>query len=232
MTITLACLDMAGTTVSDGGVVMAAFDVALRVAGIEPESTRWAAAQQVVVATMGQSKIEVFTRILGDSARAEHANQAFEVAYADAVAAGDVAETPGARDAIDQLRDSGVQVCLTTGFSPRTRDAILDALGWRDAVDLVLSPADAGRGRPWPDMIWTAALRLQAEAMSAVLVAGDTPSDVEAGRRAGAGLVVGVMTGTGSAAQLAAAHADEIVPDVGAIPDLIRSGRAATLAER
>jgi beta-phosphoglucomutase-like phosphatase (HAD superfamily) len=46
------------------------------------------------------------------------------------------------------------------GFSPATRDAIIAALGWAPLVDLVLSPADAGRGRPWPDMPLTALLRL------------------------------------------------------------------------
>jgi phosphonatase-like hydrolase len=205
---------MAGTTVADDGVVNASFEAAMRACGVEPGSDTWTSATDLVNATMGQSKIAVFTRIFGDPATAEHANLAFEHAYADSVAAGMVTAIPGARGLLDELRSSGASVCLTTGFSPTTRDQILDSLGWRDVADLVLSPVDAGRGRPWPDMIWTAALRLQAERMSEVVVVGDTPSDVETGRRAGAGLVVGVLSGAGSETDLREAGADEVLKDV------------------
>lgn len=63
------------------------------------------------------------------------------------------------------------------------------ALGWGSLVDLFLSPADAGRGRPWPDMPLTALLRLGDGSMQELAVAGDTPSDVESGLRAGADLL-------------------------------------------
>jgi phosphonatase-like hydrolase len=218
--ISLACLDMAGTTVADDGVVNASFEAAMSACGVEPGSAQWASATDLVHATMGQSKIAVFTRIFGDAAIAEHANLAFERAYAEAVAAGLVTAIPGARGLLDELRSSGASVCLTTGFSPTTRDQILDSLGWFDAADLVLSPVDAGRGRPWPDMVWTAALRLQAERMSEVVVVGDTPSDIETGRRAGAGRVVGVLSGAGSESDLREAGADDVLNDVTELLDV------------
>ena len=65
---------------------------------------------------------------------------------------------------------------------PSTRDALLDALGWRGEVDLALSPADVGRGRPAPDMILGAMARLGVRDPAAVVVVGDTASDLEAGR--------------------------------------------------
>jgi phosphoserine phosphatase len=37
---------------------------------------------------------------------------------------------PGAEETIASLRRTGVRVCLATGFSPLTRDAIIDRLGW------------------------------------------------------------------------------------------------------
>jgi phosphoglycolate phosphatase len=221
MTITLACLDMAGTTVADDGVVIAAFEAAMRASGVDADSEKWQAASDYVKATMGQSKIVVFTHIFGDASLAARANQVFEEAYAESVASGQVAEIPGARAVLEELRASEISVCLTTGFSSVTRDQILDALGWHDVADLVLSPADAGRGRPWPDMIWTAALRLQAGRMSDIAVVGDTPSDIEAGRRSGAGLVVGVLSGAGTARELADAGADKVIADVTELVDLI-----------
>ena len=77
-----------------------------------------------------------------------------------------------------RLARAGIRVCLATGFSPATRDAIIDTLGWWPLIDLALSPADAGRGRPWPDLPLTALLRLGGGAVSELAVVGDTPSDI------------------------------------------------------
>jgi len=85
------------------------------------------------------------------------------------------------------LRAAGIRVCLLTGFSPVTRDAVLAALDWRPLIDLALSPADAGRGRPWPDLPLTALLRLGGGAVAELATVGDTLSDIESGLRAGAG---------------------------------------------
>ena len=134
---------------------------------------------------MGQSKIEVFRRILGAEDAAQQANAAFEEHYAASVRDGQIAPLPGAVETITALRDSGIRVCLATGFSPATRDAIVTALGWEKLADLYLSPAEAGRGRPWPDLPLTALLRLGGGAVRELVVAGDTASDVESGLRAG-----------------------------------------------
>jgi phosphonatase-like hydrolase len=224
MTISLVCLDMAGTTVSDDGTVMTAFGAAMRAAGLREGTAQWSAAEEVVSSTMGQSKIEVFTRILGDGSAANHANDAFERAYDAAVANGEVHGMPGANDVLQQLRRSGIKVCLTTGFAPPTRDAIIDRLRWRGDIDLALSPVDAGRGRPWPDMILTAAARLGVEDLADVAVVGDTVSDIEAGLRAGAGLVIGVTSGHGTARELKAAGPTEVMMDITGLPRVLALG--------
>ena len=196
--ITVACLDMAGTTVADDGTVMTAFTAAMREQDLP--AGRYEEAMKHVLATMGQSKIEVFRTLLGAEEAAQRANAAFERHYAAEVTAGRVAPLPGAVETIRRLRSAGVRVCLATGFSPATRDAIIGALRWQDEIDLALSPADtvAGRGRPAPDLPLTALLRLGGGSVAELAVAGDTPSDVESGLRAGAGLVAGVLTGTGT----------------------------------
>jgi phosphoglycolate phosphatase len=164
--------------------------------------------------TMGQSKIEVFRRILGDETSAAAANRAFEEHYAKIVAAGGIEPLPGAVETISALRAGGVRVCLATGFSPLTRNAILDALGWHEIADLTMSPADAGRGRPWPDLPLTALIKLSGGAVSELAVAGDTASDVESGLRAGAGLVAGVLTGTGTREEFEQAGAHHILDSI------------------
>jgi phosphoglycolate phosphatase len=223
--ITTACLDMAGTTVADGGSVMAAFTAAMEQFGLSPGAPGYDQAAGIVHETMGQSKIEVFRRVLGREAAAQQANSAFEQHYAASVRAGAIAPLPGAAETITALRAAGIRVCLATGFSADTRDAVLEALGWRQLIDLALSPADAGRGRPWPDLPLTALLRLGGGAVGELAVAGDTASDVESGLRAGAGLVAGVLTGSGSRAELEQAGASYILDAITGLLPLLGLGR-------
>jgi len=219
--ITVACLDMAGTTVSDDGSVLASFQTAVAEFGLVPGSAAYDEAITVVQDTMGQSKIEVFRRLLDGDDQAQRANQLFEASYAESVRAGLVTPLPGALETITALRAAGIKVCLCTGFAPVTRDAVLDALGWRPLIDLALSPADAGRGRPWPDMPLTALLWLRGGAVSELAVAGDTAADVESGLRAGAGLVAGVTTGSASRETLAAAGAPHILDSITGLVQLV-----------
>ena len=207
--ITVACLDMAGTTVRDDGTVGAAFQAAI--ASHNLPVAAYNEAMKYVRATMGQSKIEVFRHILGDEDDAQRANAAFETHYAAAVSGGEIAPMPGATEVFKACRGAGIKVCLATGFSTATRDAIVEALGSADLVDLLLSPADAGRGRPWPDLPLTALLRLGGS-VGELAVVGDTPSDVESGLRAGAGLVAGVLTGAATRQEL------EAVPGAASLP--------------
>jgi phosphoglycolate phosphatase len=210
--ITVACLDMAGTTVRDDGSVLEAFGSAIATQNLPAAAYRQAMID--VKSSMGQSKIEVFRRLLDSEQAAQQANEAFEDHYAAAVRAGHVMAMPGATDVFKICRDAGIRVCLTTGFSPATRDAIISELGWGNLIDLALSPADAGRGRPWPDLPLTALLFLHGGAVSELAVAGDTSSDVESGLRAGAGIVAGVLSGAGSRADLEQAGAPLILDTI------------------
>ncbi|MBD0747509.1 phosphonatase-like hydrolase [Streptomyces sp. CBMA152] len=214
----LVVLDMAGTTVADGGLVEQAFAAAARRLGEDPDTM-----VDYVRATMGESKISVFRHLFGTEERAQTANTAFEQAYGELVAGGRIAALPGAREAIERLRAEGRTVVLTTGFARVTQDAILGALGWRDLVDLTLCPADAGgRGRPYPDMVLAAFLRTGAvDGVREIAVAGDTSYDVLSGVRSGAGIVAGVLTGAHDEAALRAAGATDVLGSVAELPDLI-----------
>ena len=219
----LAVLDMAGTTVRDDGAVDEAFARALSSVGIEVDDPRFASAQTYVRDTMGQSKADVFAALL-EPAEAGRATDEFARAYERIVAEGRVAPIEGATDVFAALRAGGVQVCLTTGFAPSTRDALLAALGWEALIDLALSPADCGRGRPAPDMILGAMERLGVSDPGAVAVVGDTTSDLEAGTNAGARAVIGVLSGAHDRQTLAAAPHTDLIDDVtGLIGVLSRS---------
>ncbi|MCQ6551976.1 phosphonatase-like hydrolase [Streptomyces sp. C10-9-1] len=220
----LVVLDMAGTTVSDGGLVERAFADAARRLGEDP-----APLLPHVRATMGESKISVFRHLFaGDEAKARRATTAFEESYAGLLAAGAVTPVPGAADTVRGLREQGRTVVLTTGFGRATQEALLDALGWRDLADLALCPADAGgRGRPFPDLVLTALLRTGAvDDVARVAVAGDTAYDMLSGVRAGAGLVAGVLTGAHDRGRLVSHGATHVLGSVAELPAAIAGAEA------
>ena len=217
--IQLAVLDMAGTTVADDGLVEQAFTAAIGAQGIEPGTPEYDRMIAHVRATMGESKITVFRALLDREEAAQEANKAFEDAYGNLIDG--LKPIDGAEDAIRQLKDAGIKVCLTTGFSEITQHRILTALGWQTLADLTLCPAQAGRGRPYPDMVLKALLELKADSVANVAVAGDTAYDMTTGIRAGAGIVAGVLTGAHGKQQLDAAGATHVLESVRELPGLL-----------
>lgn len=220
--IALAVLDMAGTTVEDGGLVPAAFDVAATAIGIPADGPERDHARQYVIETMGQSKITVFRALTGDDEeRAQLGNRAFEAAYGDLIGTGDIRPIKGAEKAIATLREAGVKVALTTGFSRATQHRLLDVLGWADVADLTLSPEEVGRGRPYPDLVLRAVIDLEIDDVGAVAVLGDTSSDIVSGLRAGARIVAGTLTGAHDRQQLDDAGATHVVDSVSDFTHLV-----------
>lgn len=113
------------------------------------------------------------------------------------------------------LREGGTKVGVVT--SSRHGREVLKAAGLTDAIDDCLDGVDLEaltlKGKPDPDMFLAAAERLGAPP-ARTLVFEDAVSGVQAGRRGGFGLVVGVDRG-GNAKALERAGADLVVPDLG-----------------
>ena len=180
-TIQLAVIDMAGTTVADDGLVVSAFESAATAVGVPESGQERDNARQYVLDTMGQSKISVFRALFETEERAQQANTAFERAYEQLIDEGHAEPIDGAAQAITRLRDAGVKVALTTGFSGTTQEKLLAALGWQSLADLVLAPGDGVRGRPTPDLILTALMRLQVDGVQNVATPAAT-SKVDCGQ--------------------------------------------------
>lgn len=208
--VELVCFDMAGTTMIDNGLVREAFRRTVDGLGVVGDQA--ALAEAHVVETMGQSKIEVFTALFDE--RAGTANEMFERHLIEAAQELGVSEIPGAGSTVETLRAVGLKVALTTGFSPETREALIEMLGWSALFDVRVSPGEAGRGRPAPDMLLWCALQTRVTAMSSLMVVGDTASDMQAGRRAGARYCVGVLSGTDGERRLVENGADTVVDTV------------------
>lgn len=219
-TIELVVLDMAGTTVSDDGLVERAFVVAFDEHGIATSPSEREAALEHVRATMGQSKIVVFTHFAGDEEIGRLANETFERAYEELLT--EATPLPGAAETLAALRAAGIATVFTTGFSRATQQALLSTLGWQEIADLALTPADAGgRGRPHPDLNLTAVIRTRTTGVANMVVVGDTASDVLSGVRAGAARVVGVLTGAHDEARLREAGATDVIAGIHELPALL-----------
>ena len=223
--IQLAVIDMAGTTVADEGLVVSAFEMAATAVGVPEAGPERERARQYVLDTMGQSKISVFRALFGGDDVAQQANAAFERAYEQLIDEGRAAPIDGAAEAIARLRQHGTRVALSTGFSGITQEKLLAALGWQSLADLVIAPGHGVRGRPYPDLILTALMRLEIDGVANVATLGDTTSDIESGLRAGAAIVVGTLTGAHDGQRLRAAGATHVVASVKEFADLIVPAR-------
>jgi phosphonatase-like hydrolase len=219
--IQLAVIDMAGTTVADDGLVIEAFEAAATAAGLPDSCDEREHARRYVLDTMGQSKIAVFRALFGHEELAQQANRAFEAAYDELIDNGRATPIAGAVDAVTKLRDAGVRVALTTGFSGTTQEKLLAALGWQSLADLTVAPGDGVRGRPYPDLILTALMRLQIDGVGNVAALGDTSSDINSALRAGCTIAAGTLTGAHNAQQLRDAGATHIVATVTEFADLV-----------
>jgi phosphoglycolate phosphatase len=205
--INLVAFDVAGTTVNDDGLVVAAFKAAFEKSQPELWREKGAIWTQYAIDTMGQSKIHVFTELLGDIEKAHAANVAFEEAYMNEVAEQGISPIAGTLEIFADLRERGIAIALTTGFSRSTLDPMLFELGWLGLIDASVTPEEAGRGRPHPDMLNFLANKLNIQSPELVMVVGDTAADMQSGVAFGATNIVGVLSG---------AHSRETLHDAGA----------------
>lgn len=222
MTVALACLDLTGTTVADDDMVERAFAEAIATQGVVPGTNAYAKAMVQVHRMRGEQSINIFRTLFPDEeARAQAADVAFERSYDSAIDRMGLSPLPNAEVTIDRLVSTGVRVCLTTGFGRSTLGRILDTLGWWDRVHHAVCPEEAGRGRPAPDVVLAAVLRLGVDDVRDVAVIGDTAAGATAGRRAGASVVAGVLSGAHGRERLLEAGATHIVDRVDGVLDLL-----------
>jgi phosphonatase-like hydrolase len=221
MKIKMVAFDVAGTVLNDDGLVIAAFKAAFERTQSDLWPTHGAQWTQYALDTMGQSKIDVFTELLGDADKAYQANIAFEESYVSEIAKVGAVAIPGAEEIFTFLRSHGIAVALTTGFSRSTLDTLITDLGWSELIDVSVTPSEAGRGRPHPDMLQRAATTVGIANPASVIVLGDTASDMKSGVAFGAGQIIGVLTGAHKEATLLDAGATTVVNSVADLKSLI-----------
>lgn len=172
--------------------------------GFDPSTGRVASGGPLATSTMAgiEAVVEAVLRRWCPSVAA--ARRATEAAWfvPDPVAlARPLADLPAL---FERLRAEGRRIAVVTTDDRAPTDATLRGLGVRAAVEAMVCGDDGFPMKPAPDPV-LAVCEAFATEPSRVAVVGDSPADMAMARAAGAGRVVGVLTGVGTAADLGGA---------------------------
>jgi phosphonoacetaldehyde hydrolase len=102
----------------------------------------------------------------------------------------------GVTEAVQRLRERGLKIGSTTGYTRPLLDLLLSHAASQGYVpDCALCPDDVGAGRPLPWMMYENAVRMKIYPLESIVKIGDTISDVEEGLNAGTWAVAVAQTG-------------------------------------
>lgn len=187
--------DWAGTTVDYGSIApMKCFIDSFRGAGIEITG-------EMARKPMGLAKLDHIRAI---SAMLEKPLSESEIQDTYAVFEAAMAANVGnycdvldhAADTVAALRARGIKIGSTTGYTSAIMSLVLPAAKAQGyAPDLCVTPDQAGKGRPYPYMIWENMKAFGLVDPREVVKVGDTAADIEEGKNAGC-WTVGVVLGS------------------------------------
>ncbi|RDH74029.1 phosphonatase-like hydrolase [Mycolicibacterium moriokaense] len=217
--IAMVALDIAGTSVDEGGAVYVALRSAVEShTGLpipDDEFDRWKGTgkRQAIAGLLAQAPAEEIDAVESD----------FTDRLLDAYRSTPPVPLPGIVDAFAVLRDHAVRIVLQTGYSRAIAGPLLEQVGWRVGrdIDAVITSDQVRASRPAPYLIFHGMETVGVETVSEVLVAGDTPNDLRAGTNAGAKYVAGVLTGAHDAATLRREPHTHILASAAEIPALL-----------
>ena len=189
--------------------------VLLESGGLHPETGRFAS-DSVLACEATPEIARLWAQIAGLGDAAKLADQLERLFCAPDVR--QVVPVPALNPALIELRAVGYRMGVATMDSEAMAHGDLRNLGVHPLFEFICG-ADSGHGvKPDPGMVAAFCKAIEADAGEVVMV-GDTPHDLHMGRNAGAGLVIGVLTGTGERADLEAI-ADHVITGVEHLPRL------------
>lgn len=238
--IDLVVYDMAGTTVQEGGIVYKTLQLAMREDGLQvsdEDMHPWHGAKKEAViehfalkaGTPPEDITERVTRV------GEWFVNAIDDAYFNEASAIDHIDI-GLLGYFRQLKDAGIKIAFDTGYPENIQKGLIKRLGFDKIADAYISSYQVSEGRPYPYMIHHLMERTQVMNVKRVCKVGDSVRDIEEGRNAGCGLVVGVLSGADGFDDLMRAGAHvvcervtdlpvprrHVAPDERRLPDLDR----------
>ncbi|MEP9386223.1 HAD family hydrolase [Mesorhizobium sp. KR9-304] len=157
-----------------------------------------------------------------DEARRREMTAYFDTFTAEQGALQSVA-LPGSRDAIASLHRSGFRLGVATNDSTGGAEKTLLALGIAQMFDAAYGYDAVANPKPAPDTI-IAFCDLTGLKSSEVAMVGDNRHDLEMAKAGGAGLAIGVLSGTGTRESLAPL-ADVVLDSIVDLPAFLAAGR-------
>ncbi|MDF2234482.1 HAD family hydrolase [Albimonas sp. CAU 1670] len=188
-------------------------------AGLDPTTGRFRAGSPAVSGATSEVAVLWAPHLPGRSAQDIEAE--IDDRAASAVLDGPTAAAPDLPGLLDGFRARGMALGVATHDSERAARAHMTLLGALEKFDFIAG-YDSGHGlKPGPGMVLAFAAAAGIPPHQIAMI-GDSLHDLGAGRAAGAGLVVGVLTGPADAAELAP-HADHVVGSIAELPELLAS---------
>jgi phosphoglycolate phosphatase len=100
------------------------------------------------------------------------------------------------RKLFTNIHERGIKIAIATTDDRKPTEAMLHAFGVTDLITTMVCADDGIQAKPAPDMVTTICARMNIDPCK-VIVIGDTVADLQMGRSAGAGYVIGVLSGVG-----------------------------------
>lgn len=220
-TIELLVLDMAGTTIDEDNVVYKTLMQAVNNCGYNVSLV------EVLSSCAGKEKFDAIETLLGEiGGRKDDAENIFKdfseklkIAYQNL----EVKPIKGVEDFLLKVRAAGKKVVLNTGYSSEIAQQLIQKLDWKENVhfDALITADDVTASRPNPDMIFLAMTKFGIDDPKKVLKAGDSAIDIEEGKNAGCGMIVGVLSGAQNRSELEKAKPDYIFERISDVENIL-----------
>ncbi len=94
------------------------------------------------------------------------------------------------------IHERGIKIAIATTDDRKPTEAMLYAFGVSHLITTMVCADDGIQAKPAPDMVTTICARMHIDPRKAIVI-GDTVADLQMGRSAGAGRVIGVLSGVG-----------------------------------
>eukprot|EP00546_Thalassionema_frauenfeldii_P014140 CAMPEP_0178910002 /NCGR_PEP_ID=MMETSP0786-20121207/8852_1 /TAXON_ID=186022 /ORGANISM="Thalassionema frauenfeldii, Strain CCMP 1798" /LENGTH=238 /DNA_ID=CAMNT_0020582199 /DNA_START=135 /DNA_END=851 /DNA_ORIENTATION=- len=114
----------------------------------------------------------------------------------------------------------GFHIAICTSDDRSSTDSSIKNWNLSDAIDYSICGNEVSNGKPSAEPLLTLCNQAGVEPSECIVV-GDTTSDTGMAKNAGAGLMIGVLSGSGMKDQLLATGATVVLKDVGKIPEFL-----------
>lgn len=114
-----------------------------------------------------------------------------------------------------ELRRRGFKIAIATSDDRAPTAHMVQEMGLSSLVDAIAGADDGLPGKPAPDKVLHLCRLLDIPPQETIVV-GDTPADMQMGRAAGAGRLIGVLSGVSEAGDLSP-FADQSIPSIAAL---------------